>query len=246
MTHIGFWLTDGNTPTAEIVAAAGYDFVVLDIEHGMFDLTTLDRYLPLLRASGLAVFAKVREPSAAAIQQPLDLGANGVIVPHVTTVEHAQELAQFAKYPPRGERSMAGGRPYGYGAYTDDRMAKLDEGTLFFPLIEHPLAVKDIELIAALANVDGIQMGPGDLSLLSGRGALSHTTEDWADIDRCVDAVQQHGKPWMYPAWTEAELRWAVSRRADYVIVGAQYGVIQQAVTQIKHQTDVVVAGAIS
>ncbi|MEV7289607.1 aldolase/citrate lyase family protein [Streptomyces sp. NPDC093252] len=237
MTQVGFWLTDGSTPAAEIVAETGYDFVVLDIEHGMFDLETLDRFIPLLRNLGLKVFAKVREPSAAAIQQPLDFGATGVIVPHVTTVQHAEELARFAKYPPRGERSMAGGRPFRYGPWTDERMSELDSETLFFPLVEHPLAVRDIDLIAGLENVDGFQMGPGDLSLLSGRGAFSQTDADWADIERCVDAMQQRGKPWMYPAWTETELNWALSRNAPYIIVSAQYAAFRQAADLVRSRT---------
>lgn len=238
MTRIGFWLSDTAVPASEIVAQASYDFVVLDIEHGAFDLESLDRFIPFLRSLGLAVFAKVREPSGAAIQQPLDFGANGVIVPHVSSFEHAKELSAYAKYPPRGVRSMAGGRLFGYGAWTNEHIEDLDTTTLFFPLIEHPQAVEDIEKIAALDNVDGLQLGPGDLSLLSGRGSFAQTTADWADINRCVDAMHHHDKPWMYPAWTETELEWAARRGADYVIVGAQYGALRASVRSIKDRTN--------
>ncbi|MGP3535821.1 HpcH/HpaI aldolase family protein [Microbacterium sp. RD1] len=242
MTRIGYWLTDSNIATAEIVSDWKYDFVVLDLEHGMFGLETLNTFIPVLRGLGLQIFAKVLEPTQAAIQQPLDLGAHGVIVPHVKSAEHVEELASFAKYPPRGARSMAGGRLFGYGPWTNAHIADLDETTMFLPLIEDPRAVDDIERIAALPNVDGVQMGPGDLSLLSGRGALSLTDADWADINRCRDAVRAHGKPFLYPAWTPAEQEWAVASEVPMMLVGAQYAGVRYAVGQTRAYVDTLLA----
>lgn len=226
MAQYGFWFSDASLPTAEIVAGLGYDFVVLDLEHGMFSLESLGWFIPSVRNLGLTVFTKVLDPTAAAIQQPLDFGANGVIVPHVRSAAHAEELSSYARYPTRGKRSMAGGHLFGWGAWTNERIMELDAETMFFPLIEDPGAVAEIEQIAALDNVDGFQMGPGDLSLTSGRGAFAQTDADWTDIHRCVSAFESNSKPWMYPAWTTAEQAWAAKNGATMMIIGHQYGAI--------------------
>lgn len=242
----GLWLSDASMPAAEIAALAGYDFVVLDVEHGAFGLESLERYIPAVRGLGLKVFCKVLGPAQEPVQQALDFGADGVIVPHVRDAEHAREVSAYAKFPPRGLRSVAGGRVFGYAGWTDERTEELNANTLCFPLIEDPRAVGDIEEILALETVDGFQMGPGDLSMLSGRGAFRATEADWVDINRCADAAVAAGKPWMYPAWTHDQRIWALRRRAPYLILEIQYHYLMGALRQARGQFDELVEATLA
>lgn len=223
MTKSGFWLTDDSVPPAEILADLGFDFVMLDIEHGMFDLATLARHVPLLAGLGLEVFAKVLSPDRGPIQQALDFGCNGIIIPHVGRLEHARTVTEYAKYPPLGRRSVSVGRNSAWGPVTNESVAAADAETMSFPLIEEPDALEDIEKIAALSTVDGLMLGQGDLSMGMGRGTYSRTDRDLADMERIVAAIEAAQKPWMCVGWAPAELDWAISRGASHIILGAQY-----------------------
>jgi 4-hydroxy-2-oxoheptanedioate aldolase len=244
MTEVGFWLTDASAPAADIAAELGFEFVVLDVEHGMFDLVTLERYVPLLKSLGFEVFAKVLGPAREPIQQALDFGCDGVIIPHVEDLEHAREVTAFAKFPPLGRRSLAGGRTVKWGPISDDWIAEQDAKTLCFPLIEDAGAVADIEQIAALPTVNGFQMGPTDLSTSSGRGSYKQTDEDWQDIERCVKAFDAVGKPCLFPAWSAAEQAWALDRNVSRIMVTMQYYALMGAFRQAKESFDVLAGAA--
>src|SRR5262249_22205886 len=109
------WLSTPNVTLLEIAARAGFGRVVLDLEHGAFDQAELNLFIPLARQLRFGVFAKVVGPGPVWIQQALDFGADGIIVPHILGVDHAREICAAAKYPPLGNRSFAGGRIVGYG-----------------------------------------------------------------------------------------------------------------------------------
>lgn len=235
----GFWLTDSSAPLAEIVAGLGFDFVVLDVEHGMFDLRNLEYFIPLLKGLGLDVWAKVLGPAQEPIQQTLDFGADGVIIPHIRDVDHAAAVTAHAKYPPLGDRSLSGGRTFHYDSWSVEQTEAFNVSTQCFPLVEHPDAVRDIEKIAALPTVDGFQIGTSDLALMSGRGTYAQSGEDWADVIRCVSAFKAAGKSWLFPAWTAQEQRWAIENEAPLLMIGVQYHFIKSALRQAKESYDV-------
>ena len=224
----GAWLSDGSVATAEIVAGLGYDFVVLDIEHGSFDLATLERFIPVLKGLGLEVLSKVLVPERGPIQQALDFGSDGVIIPHIESFEHARRITSYAKFAPLGSRSLAGGRTMDYRGYDDAWIAEQDKAIKVFPMIEDAGALEDVEKIAALDTVDGIFIGPGDLSLLRGRGAYRQTEEDFDDFRRVIAAARENEKPWVLPAWTRVEKEFAIQERADYVLLVMQHAAIAE------------------
>lgn len=222
----GAWLSDGSTAIGEIVAGLGYDFVVLDIEHGSFDLTTLERFIPTLKGLGLEVLSKVLVPERGAIQQALDFGSDGVIIPHIEGLEHAKFITDFAKFPPLGSRSLAGGRTMNYQGFDKEWMTKQDREIKVFPMVEDPRALRDVEAIAALDTVDGIFIGPGDLAAMSGRGAYSQTPADFDDFRKVIAAVRANDKPWVLPAWSTIEKEFAIAENADYVLLTMQHAAI--------------------
>lgn len=242
--QLGAWLSDSTTAVAEIVAKLGYDFVILDIEHGPFDLETLERFLPVLKGLGLKVLAKVLVPERGPIQQALDFGADGVIIPHIENVEHARLITGYAKFPPLGDRSAAGGRTVGYGGFSEEWYRNADATTLVFPMIEDAGAFDDAEAILALDTVDGVFIGPTDLSLRRGRGHYTRSEEDFADIAHIAKLAEAADKPWVLPAWSEAEKRLAVEHGAAFIALQMVHEAIVQGFTAPKQLMEGILAEA--
>ena len=220
------WLSAPNAAAAEIVRDLGYQSVVLDIEHGSFGLADLERFVPFLRAIGLRVLAKVLAPERGPIQQALDFGADVVVIPHVENIAHAAAVCRFGKFPPLGDRSFAGGRTARYGGFDDAWVAAQDARTRVYPMIEDAGALADIDAILALDVVDGVFVGPSDLSLRRARGAYARTDDDFADLRTIADAARVAGKPWVLPAWAQAEKEFALVHGADEVVLLADHAAL--------------------
>ncbi|WP_372741370.1 HpcH/HpaI aldolase/citrate lyase family protein [Neptunomonas sp.] len=229
---LSVWLTEPSSAAVDIAKLAGFDTVVLDVEHGLFDLAALDWIIPFIRARGMRVIVKVLGPERGPIQQALDFGANAVAIPHIESAEHAARVCGYAKFPPLGDRSFAGGRTSNYRGFTDEWLQEQDSQYQCFPMIEDGTAYDAVEDILALDCVDGIFIGPSDLSLRRGRGAYSVTDADLEDIRHLARAAQQANKPWILPAWSEAEQRVAIEENASVVVINMQYGALLGGFTQ--------------
>ena len=222
----GVWLSEPSAAAVEMARLAGYDTVVLDIEHGLFDLAALDWLILFIRSNGMDVIAKVLGPERGPIQQALDFGANAVAIPHVESVEHARTVCGYAKFPPLGDRSFAGGRTSKYRGFTDEWVTQQDQGTRCYPMIEDASALADIDAILRLPVVDGVFVGPSDLSLRRDRGAYTVEEADLGDLRHVARAARSAGKPWVIPAWSEAEKRLAVQEGAETIVATMQYGAV--------------------
>lgn len=218
----GCWLSAPDVVFVEMAADIGFRTLVLDVEHGTLSLADLDKLVPLARALGLTVLVKVAGPQSEPIQQALDFGANAVVIPHIGTVDHASAVCKAAKYPLLGTRSYAGSRPVRYGAPSEDYFHADNSATACYPMIETAEALADVEAILALPTVDGVFVGPSDLSLTRGRGAYRFTEDDRADIARIAAACAAASKPWIMPAWTAAERTFAAAHGAKLQIIVEQ------------------------
>lgn len=220
------WLSTPNVAAAEIARDLGYGAAVLDIEHGAFDLAALDRFVPFLSSLGLDVLAKVLAPERGPVQQALDYGAHAVVIPHVVGVSHAREVTAFAKFPPLGDRSYAGGRTTGYGGFDDPWVERQDRETRCYPMIEDAGALDEIDRILALPTVDGVFVGPADLSLRRQRGAYGRSEGDFADLATIAKAAASAGKPWILPAWSTEEKRFAATHGAAQIVVTMEHAAL--------------------
>ncbi|MGB0664535.1 MAG: HpcH/HpaI aldolase family protein [Pontibacterium sp.] len=166
---INGWLSIGNPFTAEIMSAQGYDSVTIDIQHGALDYSSALPMLQAMRASGVFPMARVPWLDAAAIMKTLDAGAMGIICPMINNKEDAQEFVSYVKYPPIGQRSFGPTRAAvampGYGI-------QANEHVLALAMIETPSGVENLEEIVATEGVDGIYVGPADLTLGTQEGRL--------------------------------------------------------------------------
>jgi len=208
--QLAFWLETDNQQACEIAARAGFDIVILDMEHGMLDLVHADRLIPFCNGLGLTVYSRVAAPERVPIQHALDSGAHGVILPQIRDAAHAAEVTAFAKYPPAGSRGMGWSRIMDYGATPRSWPARQNRETLCYAQVETLGALEEAEQIARLKTVDGLFLGPSDMSMARGRGINRWTKADLDDLKHVADAARQAGKLF---ATTGAES--TVSRKAS-------------------------------
>jgi len=193
---IGSVLATPSPECAEILAASGLDWLFIDTEHGPGGPLEAQR---LLQAAGGAAAGIVRVPVAADpwIKKVLDIGADGVIAPQVNSAADARRVVSLARYPPAGTRGVGMARAQGYGSDAGRYLESANERVAVIVQAEHIEAVRNIEAIVAVEGVDGVLVGPYDLSASLGRpGALDHP-EVVAAIDRvlgaCLDAGMAAG-----------------------------------------------------
>lgn len=167
-----------NEDVVEMLAVAGMGFVLLDCEHGPADVLALRHHLALADAHGVPALVRVGHDEPALVLRALDQGAQGIVAPHVDTVEQARALVASAHYPPLGGRGFAtyprAGR-FGEtaGAQHRERAAAT---TLVIAMVESPAAVAATAGILAVEGVDGYMIGPADLA--ASRGADDAPLED--------------------------------------------------------------------
>lgn len=222
MDNIALWMSQPHFGYLEIARSCGVKSLVLELEHGTFDLSTLDQFLAFAKALGLPVITKIIAPNHESIQQALDFGSDGVIVPHILGVDHAREVTKGAKYPLTGVRSYAGGRVFDYSRPASDAFEKENARTKCYAMIETAESLADVQKIIALDTVDGLFPGPSDLALACGRGAYAFNDGDRADLRRIAKAARDAGKSWVMPAWTPAERTFALEEGASLLVVATQ------------------------
>ncbi len=164
------WLSIGNAFTAEVMAAQGFDSITVDMQHGALDYTDLLPMLQAMRASGTTLLARAAWLDPAAIMKALDAGAEGIICPMINTADEAARLVSYMRYPPLGERSF--GPTRAAVAHGDGYYARANDTVLAFAMIETAEAFANLDAITATPGLDGIYVGPADLSLSLSKGQL--------------------------------------------------------------------------
>ena len=192
--QLGFFIGLPSPALVEMIGWAGFDFVIIDTEHGPMSLDTVEHMLRAAEAAGIAALVRVPGATEAHILPVLDIGASGILVPHVSSFEKARDVAAQAYYPPLGRRgisTVSRAARYGLGdgaAYLANRAQE----TSVVLMIEDAAVLPRIGKIAALPGVDAIFIGPNDLAASLGRaGQPSHpdVTAAIAGIRAAVRAV---------------------------------------------------------
>jgi len=164
------WLSAPNAFTAEIMASQGYDSLTIDMQHGMIGFEAALSMLQAMRASGVTPMVRVPWLDPASIMQALDAGAYGVICPMINRREQAEALVSYVRYPPRGVRSFGPTRAnFSAGR---DYWREADVEMLCLAMIETEEAMANLEEIVMTPGLDGIYIGPADLTYSLGKGRL--------------------------------------------------------------------------
>lgn len=216
----GFWLESDNQKACEIARLAGFELVVFDMEHGILDLRALDRLLPFCQSIGLQALVRVAEATRPNIQHALDIGADAIILPQILGLQHAREVTEYAKFAPLGTRGVGYGRTQRYHAADDRFFATENDQRLCYAMIETAQALADAAAIAALPCVDGLFMGPADLSVTRGRGAFAATPADIADMQHIAATATSAGKRWALPAAGDVMREAALGLGPSFVMLG--------------------------
>jgi 2-dehydro-3-deoxyglucarate aldolase/4-hydroxy-2-oxoheptanedioate aldolase len=196
---IAFWLMTPNEDACEIAAILGYGTAIIDMEHGTFDQASAARIITVCKSLQLRAVTRVDSADRVPIQHALDFGSDGVILPQIVDLEHAKRATSFAKYPPLGTRGFGGGKTVRYLPAPQHFVEAENRRVSCWAMIETATALGDVEEIAALETVDGLFIGPNDLSLARGRGEYNADGRDHEDIARIARAAAAQGKPWAMP-----------------------------------------------
>ncbi len=181
MTSLKTRLTQGESPLGvllrmpaetlvDLAGVGGLDFVLIDCEHGPADLLALRAHIDAATVHGAEVLVRVGRNDSDLILRALDLGASGIVVPHVDDAAAARRVVHDAHYPPLGDRGFAQYSRVGrYGAISaHDQLADARANTLVIVMIETQQGVDNAEFILAVEGVDAVMAGPADLSVSLG------------------------------------------------------------------------------
>ena len=159
----GTWLQTGNCAVAEIMAEYGWDYIAADMEHTSINENDFVDFARAIKGR-TAAFARVESDDALAIRKVLDLGAEGVIVPMVNNKAQAQKVVEAAKYAPMGKRGFAWIRANKYGVEFNEYASIANDSIAVIAMIETKEAVENIDEILSVEGIDGVFIGPYDMS----------------------------------------------------------------------------------
>ena len=181
---IGSWIMMNDHMSIEVMALAKFEWLAVDIEHTSIDLKSTQLLINTIQAKNIKALVRVSKNEEVIIKKVLDMGADGIIVPMVNSKQDAQQAVEYAKYPPYGKRGVGLYRASGYGTKFKEYKKWVEEELVIIAQIEHIDAVNNIDKILQVGGVDGIIIGPYDLS-----GSMGYPGE--FERDDVKEAVQK-------------------------------------------------------
>ncbi|MBQ0826537.1 HpcH/HpaI aldolase family protein [Streptomyces tagetis] len=230
---IGTWVKIPALETTELLARAGFDFLVADMEHSPMTLEAVYRMTTLAQALGLHVLVRVPDRSGSHIQRVLDLGADGILVPRVGSAEQAAAAISGMRFPPHGDRGL--GTTSRAGAWgldtTADYLEHGERDILRIPQLEDPGALDEAAAILDTPGLNAVFLGPGDLSLATGLPPGS------PELTRMADGLLREAAARSLPCGTAVRDADAAARAAargySFVMVGNDAHLFGQAARQL-------------
>lgn len=221
-TVIGAWLSLNDPVAAEVMGQIGFDYLLIDTEHGAWDLQPLQTAIMALNGTQTVPIVRVPWNDHVRIKQLLDLGAEGILAPMVRTVAECQALVDACRYPPVGQRGFGPRRAAAYGRNIEGYMAVANDAIFVMPQIEHVATLDVLDAFAAVEGIDAIAIGPNDLSGTAGfMRQTEHPTVKQA-LDRIIEAASRAGLPVCMGVNTEAaQQRELVARGVRILLVAS-------------------------
>lgn len=192
---IGSWITIGHPAMAEILAEAGFEWLVIDMEHSAIDYSMMQYLIMAIQSKGIPAIVRVSKNEEVIIKKALDSGADGIIVPRVCSKEDAIKAVNYAKYPPNGKRGVGLARAQQYGRQFDAYKQWVEEGLIVIAQIEHIDGINNLKDIISVDGIDGTIIGPYDLSGSMGMpGEFEKPVVEEA-LKRYIDVCKKHNFP---------------------------------------------------
>lgn len=196
---LGTFFHLGSNTAVECLGLSGLDFFIIDTEHGPFDVETSMDFIRTAELGNITPFVRIKDVTRTSVLKMLDAGAKGLIIPCVDTVEQVRNIVEWGKYYPLGRRGFFPGRPSGYGFKNfalslDNYFKTCNEETLLIPQCETIGFLNNIEEIVNIDGVDGIFIGPYDLSIAMGKPAQFNDPEFLEAVSRVLKACKKAKK----------------------------------------------------
>jgi 4-hydroxy-2-oxoheptanedioate aldolase len=190
---VGAWLSIPSAYSAELMAHQGFDWLTVDMQHGVIDYPDCVAMMTAISTSSTIPFVRVPWNDPAIIMKVLDAGAYGVVVPLINTRADAEAAVAACRYPPQGIRSNGANRAILYGGR--DYVENANEQIACIPMIETKQAIENLDDILSVPGVDGIYIGPSDLSFALGLPPRMDNEDPLhvQTVDRILEACKRHG-----------------------------------------------------
>jgi 4-hydroxy-2-oxoheptanedioate aldolase len=228
---LGVWSIVPSPVVAEIMGLSGFDFAILDMEHGIFDMNALDACVRAVEVAGAVPLVRIPGLNASAAQWALDLGAHGIVVPQVRDANDAAAVVSMAKYAPLGQR---GYNPFtraaNYANPADNRSGKLNNAfSLTCVIVESETALADLDAICAVPGVDVVYMGIYDLAVALGCDGDTRHPRVVEVVEGAITRIRAAGKAAGMMVRNSADVAKALSLGANFLVYGVDTFLIREA-----------------
>lgn len=214
----GVWSLLPGAVTGEVLARTGADYVVVDLQHGATAEAELPGVAAAIAGAGSVPLVRTRSPAFADVGRPLDLGAHGVLVPNVRDADHAREVVAASRYAPAGGRSIG-------------RLAGGADQPLVIVMVESATALEDLDAVLAVDGLDGVYVGPGDLSLALGLAGDERRAELRGVLSSIVSRAGGAGVPVGVHAYSSEEAAGYAAEGATIVTVAVDAASLGEVMT---------------
>ena len=186
---LGSWITLAHPAIAEIMSKAGFDWLVIDLEHSVITIREAEELIRVVELSGVSPLVRLSANDPVQIKRVMDAGSHGVVVPMVNSALDAKQVVEAVLYPPEGKRGVGLARAQGYGSTFENYRQWLNQENVIIVQIEHIEAVNNLQAILSVEGVDGFIVGPYDLSgSLGVPGQLDHPA-----MQKAMDQIRSVG-----------------------------------------------------
>ncbi|MEX0960979.1 MAG: aldolase/citrate lyase family protein [Burkholderiales bacterium] len=220
---------------ARVMKTAGFDWLFIDLEHGMTSTETAYSISVAALDAGIAPLVRVPQMQLTMGTRCLDGGALGIVMPHVDTVEEARAIVDAYRFRPLGHRSIAGGYPqFGFAPKSaGEVVTAMNDATMVVVMLETPRAIENAEQIAAIPGVDALLIGSNDLCLEMGIPGQLEDQRLAAAIDTVVKACNRHGKwPGLGGVYGKELLKRYIDRGMRLILAGNDISLLLAAATE--------------
>ncbi len=226
----------------EMIAGCGFDFIWIDGEHCALDRKDIQAHLMACRAAGAAGIVRVPWNDPVRIKAILDMGADGIIIPMVCSLEEAKQAAAATHYPPYGVRGMGTRRAVNYGLWNkDEYVSNMDKYVLTIIQIEHINVVKDLPEIVKLPGISGFVVGPNDFCMSMNTPERTYTVNDSEvreQFDMIGDILSKTGKLFgVSGMYSEKFVTDWVNRGVNYIAMNFDFHYITMGGKQVMNGT---------
>lgn len=226
---VGCWVALTSNISTEILGYAGFDWLLIDGEHAPNEMSSFIAQLQALKDSASAPVVRPDSAEPVIIKRLLDIGFYNFMMPWIETAEQARRVVEATRYPPQGFRGMGTGHRSNRYGYVEDYFSTINDNISVMVQIESAKGVENAEAIAAIDGIDGLFIGPSDLSAALGVLGQPNHPNVQAAIAQVLAAAGKHGKPVGILAPVEADARRYLEMGMTFVAVGGDVSLLRNA-----------------